>query len=236
MYYFNEDAHRFTDAFNSGTGAQAAHLASAQKSAAWADFGSANYALSDAFTVRGGLRYTNDEKDFITVFAVNVVQIGPNSVKLSKNKVNWDLSGTYKLNKDFNLCRVQRQADDRSGPASGLHLEQRQIGSGRVRPQHHRHPPHHRRDRLQQPDRLRQRAAHGGRPVQGNFQAGDSPRGMECSMPAGRCNIEPKSREQSRLFGVFAGRSYPRWVSTALFNIKMVSVRFGEVWFLPNKL
>ena len=53
--------------------------------------------------MRGGLRYTNDEKDFNTVSAVNVVQIGPSSVNESKHKVNWDLSGTYKLNKDVNV-------------------------------------------------------------------------------------------------------------------------------------
>jgi iron complex outermembrane receptor protein len=32
-----------------------------------------------------------------------VVQVGPNAVDESKSKVNWDLSGTYKLNKDVNL-------------------------------------------------------------------------------------------------------------------------------------
>lgn len=103
VYYFNEDADGFTDNYNSTTGAQTSHLASHQKNTAWAAFGSLNYAVSDAFTVRGGLRYTNDEKDFNTVSAVNVVQIGPGSVSESKHKVNWDLSGTYKLNNDVNV-------------------------------------------------------------------------------------------------------------------------------------
>ena len=104
VYYFNEDANGFTDDFNSTTGAQTTHLASHQKNTAWAAFGSLNYAISDAFTVRGGLRYTNDEEGLQhRRSAVNVVQIGPSSVNVSKNKVNWDLSGTYKLNKDVNL-------------------------------------------------------------------------------------------------------------------------------------
>lgn len=103
VYYFNEDANGYSDNFNSTTTAQTSHLASHQKNTAWAAFGSANYAVSDAFTVRGGLRYTNDEKDFNTASAVNVTQIGPSSVNESKHKVNWDLSGTYKLNRDVNV-------------------------------------------------------------------------------------------------------------------------------------
>ncbi len=103
VYYFNEDANGYSDNFNSTTGAQTSHLASHQKNTAWAAFGSVNYALSDAFTVRGGVRYTNDDKHFNTVSAVNVVQIGPGSVDTSKSKVNWDLSGTYKLNRDVNV-------------------------------------------------------------------------------------------------------------------------------------
>lgn len=103
VYYFNEDANGFSDAFNSTTGAQTTHLASHQKNTAWAAFGSLNYTISDAFTVRGGVRYTKDDKDFNTVSAVNVTQIGPNSVSESKSKVNWDLSGTYKLDKDVSL-------------------------------------------------------------------------------------------------------------------------------------
>ncbi|MDQ1830834.1 TonB-dependent receptor [Massilia scottii] len=103
VYYFNEDANGFSNNYNSTTGAQTSHLASHQKNTAWAAFGSVNYAFSDAFTVRGGLRYTNDKKDFNTVSAVNVVQIGPAAVGESSNKANWDLSGTYKLNKDVNV-------------------------------------------------------------------------------------------------------------------------------------
>ncbi|MES2116322.1 MAG: TonB-dependent receptor [Pseudomonadota bacterium] len=103
VYFFKEDANGYSNNFNSTTGAQTSHLASHQKNTAWAAFGSVNYAVTDAFMLRGGLRYTDDKKDFNTVEAVNVVQIGPSSVSESKSKVNWDLSGTYKLNKDVNV-------------------------------------------------------------------------------------------------------------------------------------
>jgi len=102
VYYFHEDADGFSDAFNSTTYAQTSHLASNQVNKAYAVFASLNYAVNDKFTVRGGVRYTHDEKDFKTVSAVNVVQIGPSSVSESKSKVNWDLSGTYKLTNDVN--------------------------------------------------------------------------------------------------------------------------------------
>ena len=102
VYYFKESADGYSNNYNSDTGAQTSHLASHQNNEAAAVFGSLTYDVSNDFTLRGGLRYTNDKKDFRTVEAVNVVQIGPNSVEESKHKANWDLSGTYKINKDVN--------------------------------------------------------------------------------------------------------------------------------------
>jgi iron complex outermembrane receptor protein len=102
-YYFNEDGFAGTNNYNSVTWGQTSHLESHQKNTAWAAFASVNYALTDAFTLRGGLRYTDDKKHFNTVAAENVVQVGPSFVDESKSKVNWDLSGTYKLNKDVNV-------------------------------------------------------------------------------------------------------------------------------------
>jgi iron complex outermembrane receptor protein len=103
LYYFKEDAEGGSNNYNSTTTAQTSHLVSHQDNKAWAAFASVNYALSDSFMVRGGVRYTDDQKHFNTVVAQNVVQVGPNSVGESKSKVNWDLSGTYKLNKDVNF-------------------------------------------------------------------------------------------------------------------------------------
>lgn len=102
-YYFNEDGKVGTNNYSSVTWGQTSHLESHQKNTAWAAFASVNYALTDDFTVRGGVRYTDDKKHFNTVAAENVVQVGPSFVDESKSKVNWDLSGTYKLNRDVNL-------------------------------------------------------------------------------------------------------------------------------------
>jgi iron complex outermembrane receptor protein len=101
LYYFDEDATGGSDNFDNAQ-QQTSRVVSNQKNKAWAAFGSVNYALSDDFTVRGGIRYTDDKKDFNTLEHTNVVLIGPAGISESKSKVNWDLSGTYKLNRDVN--------------------------------------------------------------------------------------------------------------------------------------
>ncbi|MFL6673288.1 MAG: TonB-dependent receptor [Massilia sp.] len=103
VYYFNEDATGGSNNYNSTTYEQTSRLVSRQTNKAWAAFASVNYAVTPDFTVRGGLRYTDDKKHFNTVEAINVAQTGPSFVDESKSKVNWDLSGTYKLNKDVNV-------------------------------------------------------------------------------------------------------------------------------------
>ena len=102
VYYFDEDATGGSDNYNPA-GARTSRVVSNQQNKAWAAFGSVNYAVTDAFTVRGGLRYTNDKKDFATLEATNVTLIGPASVSTSKHKANWDLSGTYTLTPDVSL-------------------------------------------------------------------------------------------------------------------------------------
>jgi iron complex outermembrane receptor protein len=103
VYYFDEDATGGSNNYNSVTQAQTSHVQSNQKNKAWAAFGSATYVVNQDFTVRGGIRYTDDKKDFVTQAHDNVMLIGPAGVSESKNKVSWDLSGTYKLNRDVNL-------------------------------------------------------------------------------------------------------------------------------------
>ena len=62
-------------------------------------FGSVSYDLSSALKLRGGLRYTHEEKtfDMLTGFA------DPRSKTISGSKVTGDLSATYKLDKDTSV-------------------------------------------------------------------------------------------------------------------------------------
>ena len=103
LYFFDEDVTGGSDNFNSTTYARTSRLRSNQKNEAWAAFASASYDLTPDWTIRGGLRYTKDEKDFRTIEADNVVQIGPSSVEESKDKINWDVSATYKLTPTVNV-------------------------------------------------------------------------------------------------------------------------------------
>ena len=103
VYYFNEDATGYSNNYDSMTQVQTSHVESNQKNKAAAVFGSVTYAVNDDFTLRGGLRYTDDKKKFITLAHDNVTLIGPAGVSESKNKVSWDASGTYKLNNDVNV-------------------------------------------------------------------------------------------------------------------------------------
>lgn len=101
-YFFDEKAVAGQDNFNVA-GDRTSRVKSQQKNEAYALFGSVNYAVNDAFTVRGGLRYTEDKKDFETLETTGTVLVGPKLVSQSKDKFNWDLSGTYKLNKDVSV-------------------------------------------------------------------------------------------------------------------------------------
>ncbi|RFP20492.1 TonB-dependent receptor [Duganella sp. BJB488] len=103
IYYFKESASGYSDNFDSDTQLQTSHLASHQNNTAEAVFGSLTYDVSDQLVLRGGVRYTHDKKDFATTSRVNVKQApGPDSVDESKNKANWDMSATYKINQDVN--------------------------------------------------------------------------------------------------------------------------------------
>lgn len=103
VYYFDEDVTGGSDNFESVNYTRTSRLVSSQQNKAWAVFGSATYNLTPDWTIRGGVRYTKDEKEFQTLVADNVVQIGPRSVEADSSKTSWDVSATYKLNNSVNL-------------------------------------------------------------------------------------------------------------------------------------
>ncbi len=67
LYYFDEDYDTEFFSYDSlGGGVQNQYLRANQTNTAWALFGSINYDVTEAFEVRAGVRYTDDEKDFVT--------------------------------------------------------------------------------------------------------------------------------------------------------------------------
>ena len=73
----------------------------------WAVFGQASYDVSDQLTITGGLRYTEDEREFDAPQPPPFVTV--NATEVSDDEISWDLSALYKMSDDVNLyARVAR--------------------------------------------------------------------------------------------------------------------------------
>ena len=107
LYYFDEDYDTEFFSYDSlAGGVENQYLRANQTNTAWALFGSINYEITDAFELRAGVRYTNDEKDFVTGAPEGFNfpdPTLPTSASLSDSKVSWDVSGTYSVNDDVNV-------------------------------------------------------------------------------------------------------------------------------------
>src|SRR6185503_5500234 len=106
VYYFDEDYDTEFFSYDSlAGGVQNQYLRANQTNTAWALFGSINYSFGDAFELRAGVRYTNDEKDFVTGVPEGFT-FPPGAVttaSLSDDNFSWDLSGTLPINDAVNL-------------------------------------------------------------------------------------------------------------------------------------
>jgi iron complex outermembrane receptor protein len=80
----------------------------------WGLFGQASYQVTDAFTVTGGVRVTNDTKKTALLSTANSIAgvstyTGRRFVRLSDTEPSFDFSGLYKLTPNVNLyARVAR--------------------------------------------------------------------------------------------------------------------------------
>jgi iron complex outermembrane receptor protein len=77
-----------------------------QEATAYALFGSLNWAVSDSWDLAGGLRYSNDEKDFWVDMPQELFpgQLDePITEFLEDSFTSWDLSATYKANQNVNI-------------------------------------------------------------------------------------------------------------------------------------
>ncbi|MBC3931272.1 TonB-dependent receptor [Undibacterium curvum] len=110
LYYFNEKLQVDSFDFNSlGGNVQDGYAVQHQNATSYAAFGTINYAVSDQFKVRAGLRYTSDKKDFDaqrtwTPGKAPGVGITPLfTANPSSSNLTWDLSGSYTLDKETNV-------------------------------------------------------------------------------------------------------------------------------------
>lgn len=111
LYYFNEklqvDSFNF-DSFAAGD-PQNGYAVQHQTAKSWAAFGNVNFAVTPDFKIRGGVRYTNDKKDFDAIRtwtpgkANNVDVIGPFFASPKSTNWSWDLGANYNLDKSTSL-------------------------------------------------------------------------------------------------------------------------------------
>ncbi|MCD0424071.1 TonB-dependent receptor [Rubrivivax sp. JA1024] len=77
---------------------------SRQKNDAWAVFGAATWQATPALSLRAGLRYTRDKKDFdVLEYSGGLGSLDKIAANTEDKKLSWDLSATYALSRDVNL-------------------------------------------------------------------------------------------------------------------------------------
>ncbi|MEO0465108.1 MAG: TonB-dependent receptor [Pseudomonadota bacterium] len=86
----------------------------AQDSQSVGIFGSLSYDVSDQLTLSGGLRYTDDEKDFVAERTIGT-PLGPLTESVSDEQVSWDVSATYDYTE--NVTGYARIARGYRGPS-----------------------------------------------------------------------------------------------------------------------
>jgi iron complex outermembrane receptor protein len=94
-YYFDSEFSVTTNPFFTPAATTMVH-----ENTAWAVFGHLSYDVTDAFTLTGGLRYTDDDKD-LSGSGPTGASIAP--VSVADEQVSWDLSALFEVNEDFNI-------------------------------------------------------------------------------------------------------------------------------------
>jgi len=105
VYLFHEKYRIMSLSYDTLGGGPSTEVDATQANTAWAVFGSAAYAVTDKFKLRGGLRYTRDRKslDTIPVTDTHVDTTAGLAKGTSDSRTNWDLSGTYAVTPDANV-------------------------------------------------------------------------------------------------------------------------------------
>jgi iron complex outermembrane recepter protein len=106
VYYYDEDIKVDSFDYNTlGGGVLDGYAQQHQENKAWAVYGTVNYAATDQLKLRGGLRYTDDKKDYSVERFLSPIGAGPTTATRNPHdhKINWDVSANYAMDKDTNL-------------------------------------------------------------------------------------------------------------------------------------
>ena len=105
VFYFDEALTIDNFSFDTGqNGVLNGIVRQQQDTTAWAVFGSVDYTFSDDLKVTAGLRYSDDDKDFVADRTMSPIGGGALRIEQesSDDHVSWDLSANYKVNDDVN--------------------------------------------------------------------------------------------------------------------------------------
>jgi iron complex outermembrane receptor protein len=113
LFYFNEELQVDSFSYDSlAGGADDGYAYQRQDATSYALFGSLDFRLSDRWSLTAGLRYSDDEKDFVAQrlqpLFINSLLFGTQpSVVIPENvedsNVSGDLSAVYRVNENFNI-------------------------------------------------------------------------------------------------------------------------------------
>ncbi len=107
LYYFSEEVEIITINYDTlANDAVNGRVLQNQETTSIALFASATYELTDALTLAGGLRYTDEEKDYLAERFIGPIgngASGPVTADVGDSALSWDASLTYALNENVNV-------------------------------------------------------------------------------------------------------------------------------------
>ncbi|MEL7452047.1 MAG: TonB-dependent receptor, partial [Pseudomonadota bacterium] len=113
LYFFNEDLE--IGSFNFDTlagGAPAGEAFQTQDTESVAFFASGSYEVTDQLTIAGGVRWSDDQRDFTAVRPISPFGAPPlplQAIQVGDDDLSWDISATYEVSEDINLyARIAR--------------------------------------------------------------------------------------------------------------------------------
>ncbi len=109
LFHFTEDLNAFTRSYSSLApgNPQEGFAFQTQDTTSTAIFGSGDYKVSDRWKLKGGLRFSRDEKDFAAErpqpLFFNTRTVRPVTASTEDDSISWDLSATYAWTPRVNL-------------------------------------------------------------------------------------------------------------------------------------
>ncbi|MEM6411259.1 MAG: TonB-dependent receptor [Pseudomonadota bacterium] len=117
FYYFDEDVTISSFNFDTLAGdVQNGFALQTQETESIAVFGSASFDVTDQLTLSGGLRWSDDDRDFVAERLMPILPpagpgtlLAPQFVNVGDDDLSWDVSATYAVSPDINLyARIAR--------------------------------------------------------------------------------------------------------------------------------